>query len=283
MKGRCGMEVGAAMSGADGKAAMEAFERDAEEEGKPASEKVRGGQGTGSGGSAVGEDLMGDAGSVELNMARVRRLAQRLSMLRGASRDARNYARKPAKRVSVRHALQGQARWVRRVEVGGQSKLRRVLVVVDVSGSMDGQPLKAAAHLIAGLSACAQAGELEGDVVLSTTGDNGSVWMRKPLPWTAEEASSLVSHESEGLAQTLQENDDLVAAADETYVMTDGHIGGPRIPHEGYKRRGLRVTGLYCNEDREDLDDVHEQMQQHFQRFVVRNSIEGLIEGLVLE
>lgn len=283
MTGRCGMEVGASMSGADGKTALETFEQDAEEDQQSPAAKSPGSQGTGSGGSAVGEELMGEPGSIELDVARVRRLASRLSMLRGASRDARRYETKPAKRVSVRHALQGQARWVRRVEVAGQNKLRRLLVVVDVSGSMDGRPLEAAAHLIAGLSACAQAGELEGDVVLSTTGEKGSAWMRKPLPWTMEEARSLISHDTEGLAQTLRENDELVVEADETYVMTDGHIGGPRIPHEAYRRRGLRVTGLYCNEDRDDLESVHEQMQQHFQRYVVRNTIESLVEGLVLD
>lgn len=283
MKGRCGMEVGAAMSGADGKAEMEAFEQDAQDEGETQPNGKPGGQGGGVGGSAIGEALMGEAGSVELDVGRVMRLAQRLSMLRGASRNARHYEVKPAKRVSVRHAMQGQARWVRRVEVSGQNKVRKLLVVVDVSGSMDGQPLEAAAHLIAGLSACAVEGEIEGDVVLSTTGENGSAWMRKPLPWTMEEASSIVSHDAEGLAQTLRENDQLIVEADETYVMTDGHIGGARIPHDAYRRRGLRVTGLYCNEDHEDIESVHDQMRQHFERFVVRNSIESLVEGLVLD
>ena len=282
MTGRCGMEVGASLSGEGGKRVMEAFEEDAEDhqsdgragEGEKKADDDMGHQ-------FQGTDLLGSS-EVVLDQARVSRLAERLSRLHGVSREVRKYEVRPQKRVSVRHAMQGSARWLGVKRASGVQKVNNVLMVVDVSGSMEGSALVSAAHLIGALSECASSGCLRGTVVLSTTSDEGSKWMRKDLPWSRDDVKRLVTHDAEGLDGTLRVHDREMVEADETYVFTDGNIGGPKIRHAEYQRRGMRVTGLYCNEEREELESVEGQMGKHFRRFVVRGNVEGIVEAIVM-
>lgn len=289
MTGRCGLELGFSMSGEAGKDALSEFASDAQDPGAPDVEPAKVGghggvEGAGGGAGFDGEDLLCDVASIEVDASRASALAKKLQALQGSIRSARYYAVSPGKQVSVRHAMLGRARWKEKRDVAGRSLNKTVLLVVDVSGSMDGYPLESAAHLIAGLSECAKAGIVSGEVILSTDSDEGdSLWMRKPLPWTISETERLMTHNAEGLCGTLERHDKLLVAADETYVFTDAHIGGRAVRHGEYRRRGMRVTGLYCNEDRGEAEAAHDMMKQHFQRFIVRSSIESLVEAIVVE
>lgn len=279
---RCSLETGISMSGDAGAAALAAFEADADapkSKDPAALHTADEDAGTDESGYA-GCDLLAEGVNVVLDKRRVQSLAALLQKLKGGSRTHREYTPSPGKRLSIRHVLAGDARWHYQASTTAARK-PKVLLVLDVSGSMNGSPLEEACHLVSAMSACTRQGLLSGDVLLSTTAKSGTRWMHKRLPWADHDTERLRTHEAEGLAHNLRANEALMDAADAVYVFTDAMIGGKPIPHERYAHEGRQVTGLYCNSDRLDLEDVQEAMAKHFQRFVVRESVETLIDEVV--
>lgn len=280
---RCSLELGASLQGPDGLALLEQFERDAIDT-KPA----RGsGVQPGAGGSVgfAGAQLLSDGAQRHLNHTVISQLATHLHKLSVRKRPLRGTSDSPAARVSVRHALRGQARWISPEPEKLPARVRTLFVAIDVSGSMEGSPLDAASYLVAALSEAARRGLVRGDVVLSTTGDttDGCLWQHKPLPWTIEEAQRIESHSAEGLEATLRQHEALVMRADAVLVITDGNIAGARIPHARYRRLGKTVIGAYVNDHHADMEEVAEGMGQHFSRVLIRNSVQSLVAALVLE
>lgn len=285
--GRCGLALGMSMQGPEGAASLAEFLRD-ENDSKPI--EAPGRSPTRSRGRSrssnqdTSADLLSPTPVHALDTARIGRLADRLCGLSTRRDPVADVGTSPGSRVSMRHALRGQARWHVRAEPARPRRVRRLLLVGDVSGSMQGAPIQALALLTAALSEAQRRGLLCGDVVLSTTHPNGrSRWQHRPLPWTLDEAARIVPHDSEGLTQTLRHHDHLVEAADLVIVLTDGHIGGASIPHAQYRRRGKCVVGAYVIEDGVDPEGVIEKLSEHFDRLLVRGSVENLVNALVME
>jgi len=292
--GRCGLSLGFSMQGPQGAQALAQFMQTAltprgeRPEAPEAEDKKAGGKGKsdGVGDKAFdGTMLLSNRRVRSLDTVRINRLADRLQRLSLKKSPVRETQASPGGRVSMRHALRGEARW--QCAQVGQSpvKVRKLVLVVDVSGSMDGEPLEAAAYLIGALSEACRRGMLQGDVILSTTTPTGrdNLWQHKKLPWSLTEAERVISHSGEGLAATLDRHDKLLQLADLVLVTTDGDIGGAAIPHAAYKRRGLTVIGGYVNAEGLDQEAVIEQMQNHFTRLLLRNTVDGLVDALVLQ
>lgn len=282
--GRCGLALGMSMQGPEGAAALAEFTQD-----DPSSEVKNASAGTNETGqepSFTGTALLSKSAIHQLDPSRIARLADRLCELSVRNSPTREATRTPGGRVSMRHALRGDARWYSPETAPTPRRVRRIVLVGDVSGSMDGSPVEALAYLIAALSEAQSRGAVTGDVILSTTDRarrGASVWMRKPLPWTLDEASRVATHDCEGLASTLRANTGSLEQADLVLVQTDGDIGGPRIPHAEFRKRGMTVVGGYVNSDCMDQEHVIQNMLMHFDRIIVRNTVEAMVDALVLQ
>ena len=294
--GRCGLSLGFSMQGEQGADALAQFMQgvltppigEKPKQANADEQKQRGGRRTSDeavSGSFTGTALLSEQRVRKLDAGRIKRLADRLQSLSLKKRPVRDTQTSPGGRVSMRHALEGQARWYGPEVSSATTKVRSVALFVDVSGSMDGGPIEAAAYLIAALSEASKRGMLRGDVVLSTTNNTGRTnhWQHKKLPWSLAEAERVMTHCGEGLAATLDRHDKLLQAADLALVITDGDIGGAAIAHAAYKRRGLTVIGGYVNAEGLEQEGVIENMQRHFTQLLVRNSVEGLVDALVLQ
>lgn len=282
--GRCGLAIGMSMQGPEGAAALAEFTQD-----NPSSEVKNASAGTNETGqepSFTGAALLSESAIHQLEPSRITRLADRLCELSVRNSPTREATRTPGSRVSMRHALRGDARWYSPETTPTPRRVRRIVLVGDVSGSMDESPVEALAYLVAALSEAQRRGAISGDVILSTTeraGHRASLWMRKPLPWTLDEASRIVTHDREGLASTLRAHAALLAQADLVLVQTDGVISGPQIAHAEFRKRGMTVIGGYVNSDGMDQEYVIQNMLCHFDRIIVRNTVEAMVDALVLQ
>ncbi len=88
---------------------------------------------------------------------------------------------------------------------------------------------------------------------------------------------------AEGLTASLKRHEAILERSDAVLVVTDGDIGGAPIPHAAYKKRGMVIVGGYVNSEGIDHESVIKDMQAHFTRLLVRNTVEGLLDAMVLQ
>jgi hypothetical protein len=287
MRSRCSsLALGLGMQGRKGVKAKEAFETDTKtpEQASKGDDRKSKTPGVANSGSPIGTDLLASEPEVELDERRIVALANRLMAMRVQKTATAEATSRPGTRVSVRHLLQGQARWAGISPDPAPAAVRNILLVVDISGSMDGTPIEEARYLVAALSELARRGVVRGTVVLSTTGaDAEGVHCRKALPWSTYDCSRITTDDAEGLADTLKAHDALLEEADLTLVVTDGNINGAPIPHQAYKRRGKTVLGVYVRDEDRSLEEIIQHMSKHFQKMLVRSTLEALVEAIALQ
>lgn len=183
----------------------------------------------------------------------------------------------PTKKVSIRHHLMGRGPY-RRVEEHGK-KRKKVGVVVDCSGSMGGFHIASARVLVQALSMLAEAGAVEGYIVLSKISSQGPVWERFTLPMSRGAIERIAADGAgEGLAPTLLANRSIAAQMDLLLVYTDGNITDAPLDKKWLHSLGVFTWGVYVGK----APEAAARLTRYFDRILIRSSVTQLVQDLIL-
>lgn len=150
-------------------------------------------------------------------------------------------------------------------------------LLIDMSGSMSGAPVKNAVSLIYLFNKLAQSGYVTGSVVYSSTSNHYAV--RMPMS-DAEVLSINRTTSAEGLADTIEVHKDLLKNMN-LICITDGDICDEPIKKDFWHKHRIVSTGVYINPDLKDVLDYTGKLDKWFNKSLVRASLEDMIQLLV--
>jgi hypothetical protein len=222
-------------------------------------------------------DLLGEA-TFALDRQRTQRLAARLK--RAFVAEVRSESTVvPTPRISTHNFALGRPFYRRKV-LKARAR-RKVLLVVDCSGSMQEFHIAEARALVAAFSELARQGLVSGHIVLSLVDeDERACWQRFKLPMCDEAIQRIDAWgEAEGLEFALSSNSKLARCADFVGVYTDGSIFDKPIEKDRLHARRIYTWGLYAGES----EAIQRDLLRYFDRALVRADAEGLIEAMLLQ
>lgn len=220
-------------------------------------------------------DLLSNEPS-EIDSGRVSLLASRLGKL-FLSQSRLTTSEVPGKKISVRHFVSGRPYYRHRALESLSRK--KVLFVVDCSGSMANMPIEEGRLMVAALSALASRGIVSGHIVLSAVSGRRTVWQRFALPMKLESIQRIHAFgAAEGLESAIRNNLKLAQAADFVFVYTDANICDEPIDKSRLHLKGVYTWGLYVGGD-----EAFEELKKYFDKSLIRSSAEKLVEAILTQ
>lgn len=177
----------------------------------------------------------------------------------------------PAKRLNTR-GLVADSDKIYRAKKEVASAKKNICVVIDCSGSMNGEPMNGAATLVLILSRLAQKNKLDGHVTLSCT--SGYQTFALPMSKQAINEHFTVCG-GEGLSETFRRIKPLMKKADWNFVITDGNICDEPIDKRLLNKEGIQTMGIYVG------DPTRCKLSEWFDKGCARDSLSGLVDELV--
>ena len=150
-------------------------------------------------------------------------------------------------------------------------------LLIDMSGSMSGDPMKNAVSLIYLFNKLAQSGYVTGSIVYSSTSQHYACTM--PIS-DAEVLSLNRATSSEGLADTIEAQKDILKNMN-LICITDGDICDTPIKKDFWHKHRIVSTGVYINPRLKDVLDYTGKLDKWFNHSLVRASLEDMIQLLV--
>jgi hypothetical protein len=185
----------------------------------------------------------------------------------------------PTQRISARAYALNRAPY-RRKELAGKVR-RRIVLVVDCSGSMGGMHIEEGRTLVRALSILAQKNHVEGHVILSAVNARPN-WETWALPMPTDKIACIHGYASaEGLEYALQGNLELVTKADFVFVYTDAQICDRAIDKASLHARAVYTWGLYAGD--EAHEPILESLRKFFDKAIMRESALQLVEAMLTQ
>lgn len=161
---------------------------------------------------------------------------------------------------------------------GENGKHLKVNLIIDMSGSMSGKPVKNAVEMIYIFNELALSKKLTGCVIWSESINRAKSTFPMPRDFIKR---MLSTGGSEGLGRNLKHYIKELREADENICMTDGQLSDDAILTSFYEKEKIRITGVYVNEDAKDLTEYTGSLNRWFTRSLVRRNMEELTEKLI--
>jgi hypothetical protein len=182
----------------------------------------------------------------------------------------------PQKRMSVKHYSLGRKYFRKEARVGvGKA---RVSLIVDCSGSMDGEPIEEGRVFAAAVNRLAIDGRVEGELVLSAITGGGHVYQAFQLPVTDSVISRIHAFgNGEGLEPTMKAMVGRLRKSDYVLVYTDAEITDTPIRKEQFHRQGIHTYGVYIGDS-----EAASRLGAHFDKALIRENVENLVDALVI-
>jgi hypothetical protein len=185
----------------------------------------------------------------------------------------------PQRRLSARAYALDRAPY-RRKELEGKAR-RRIVLVIDCSGSMSGVHIEEGRTLVRGLSLLAEQGFVEGHVVLSAVNYEPN-WEAWTLPMPADKIARIQGYAgAEGLEYAIKGNLELVTKADFVFVYTDAQICDRPIDKSELHRYAVYTWGLYAGGDAEP--EILQSLQRYFDKAIMRPSALELVDAMLTQ
>ena len=161
---------------------------------------------------------------------------------------------------------------------GNSGKHLNMNIVIDMSGSMDGEPVKNAVEILYIFNEIANAGYMNGSVLFSDT--SGRCKIKLPMP--RKMIGNMVrTGGGEGLGKNLEYFKKELKEVDTNICMTDGCLTEEPILKELYKKEKIEILGVYVNKDAKDLTEYTGSLNRWFTKSIVRHTVEELCEKIV--
>jgi hypothetical protein len=185
----------------------------------------------------------------------------------------------PQRRLSARAYALDRAPY-RRKELEGKAR-RRIVLVIDCSGSMSGVHIDEGRTLVRALSLLAEQGFVEGHVVLSAV-NHAPNWETWKLPMPADKIAHIQGYAgAEGLEYAMKGNLELVTEADFVFVYTDAQICDRPIDKTEFHRFAVYTWGLYAGGEPEP--GILAALQRYFDKAIMRPSALELVDAMLTQ
>lgn len=219
------------------------------------------------------------ASEAYVNEADAQQVAHRLE--RFFATAVRTVATKtPTRRISARAYALDRAPY-RRKELVGKAR-RRIVLVVDCSGSMHGTHIEEGRTLVRALSMLAAKNHVEGHVILSAVVNGQPRWETWALPMPSARIANIDGYaEAEGLEYALQGNLELLRKADFVFVYTDAQICDRAVNKAELHARAIYTWGLYAGDEAHET--VLESLRRFFDKAIMRASALELVEAMLTQ
>lgn len=182
----------------------------------------------------------------------------------------------PAKKISSKDmAIDKDKVYVKKTAATG--KHIKLNMLIDMSGSMGGSPVKNAVKLVWLMNQLAKKGYVTMKVLYSETDRN----YKLTLPVDDSEILSLCrTCDSEGLAKTATKH---IAELKHTNLIciTDGNICDEPIEKTFWTKNKIIATGVYVNKSIKDYTEYSQSLNKWFNHAIVRKNLDELIEWLI--
>jgi hypothetical protein len=190
----------------------------------------------------------------------------------------RTFTNIPSKRLSAwRHAANRPCFGHTHAPV---QRHKRVSLVIDCSGSMNGEHIEAARTFARMLNSLSRSGLVSGSLILSAVSGSTAKAERFAWPVLDEVISRIHAFgDAEGLQSAITKHSHAIRSSEMVYVFTDGNITDEPLDLAKLYRLGIDVCGLYVG----PMDDAIENLKRHFARSIVRESVGALVEAIVAE
>lgn len=205
----------------------------------------------------------------------VRSLEQALAGIIESADEERSELGMSGRLMGHRAAAGERSAFLRREEADGK---RRVLLLVDCSGSMKALVMPKFAHpLMAAMHGLHKRGMLNVDIVLTGAGQHFLF-----APTSAEDCYRVKAFAgSETVRDTLIAIDKRVQAADVVAVVTDGCLTDGFVNAGEWRARGVDLIGVCCCESENKVVHRRTQLTKHFRAALVSTNSESLAKQLV--
>lgn len=182
----------------------------------------------------------------------------------------------PTKRMSSKDiACDRDKCYIRKT--GSTGKHIKMNLLIDMSGSMSGSPVKNAVRLVYLFNQLAKEGYVTMSVLYSTTSTN----FKLTLPASDSEILALCATQSaEGLAKTIHAHADTIRGTN-TICITDGDIVDEPIDKMFWAKHKSISTGVYVNKSITNYAEHSGKLNKWFNHSIVRKSLDELIEWLI--
>jgi len=150
-------------------------------------------------------------------------------------------------------------------------------LLIDMSGSMSGDPMKNAVSMIYLFNKLAQQGYVTGNVLYSSS----ECHYIKAFPMSDAEVLSIhKTRSSEGLAETVDANVDVLRNVN-CICITDGDIVDRPIDKMFWLKHKIISTGVYINPHMENPLEYTGKLEKWFDHSLVRANLDDMIQLLI--
>ena len=189
----------------------------------------------------------------------------------------------PSKRLNMRAIITESSENEYITKHGEEGKDIKINIVVDRSGSMNGQPTRESNILISALNNLAfDYDELDIDIMLSET-DN---YYKFSLPVDNINSEQLWAFNgtgsAEGLSRTIQHNWERIKEGDVNLCYTDGSIYDEALDKAKMKAQEVDFIGMYVNSSftPNDVMSHYEKNKKYFTHTIIRDNMKSLVNEL---
>jgi uncharacterized protein with von Willebrand factor type A (vWA) domain len=165
--------------------------------------------------------------------------------------------------------------------VESNKKGKSILLVLDLSGSMNGAPIDAQRTIALACNELARKNKrLAIDMMGSKTMGGKSLYQVVTLPSNSDALMSISAGGNEGIAYALQKNTSLLKKKDAIVFITDGHLDSKEISKEHigkYLSPKTKTIGLYVGREK----SFNEDMKEWFDYTINATSVSAAVEQMV--
>ena len=184
----------------------------------------------------------------------------------------------PSKRLKARKLCEDSDNIYVRREYRGGHKIDNINFLVDMSGSMRGEPIRNGVQILAVFNKLAKQKYVTGNIVYSD--DSGYTTIQMPVP---DETIYKLTHAgggAEGLHKNMMLNTHILKESKILFCITDGQITDQPIDKSFYRKHHINSIGLYVN-DVPDIMAYSGKLNRWFDKSLVRRTVPELIDKIV--
>ena len=202
--------------------------------------------------------------------------AKLLKSFRG--HDGKECSTNPSKRLKARKICEDNSDkiYVKKQFIGGK-KIDNINFLVDMSGSMNGEPIRNGVQILGVFNKLAKQKYVTGHIIYSD--NRGYTTLEFPVPDEQLYKLTNAGGSAEGLHKNMMANEQIIKDSKVLFCITDGCITDQPIDKNFTKKNHIQSIGVYVN-DVPDIEQYTGSLNKWFDKSLVRRTVPELIDKI---